>query len=84
MKPIEEVVVDGIKAYVYGDLSGYYNYEEVKKHFHIQSWYGDYGKVDFYVKADPQIVVGNKVFYTNSITISGRNSIRSSGCVMTC
>lgn len=62
------IEVKGVSAHVEGDLFYYDNYSEIKNKIHLKSYGEDFGKVDFYIQANPIVVINDKTYYSKSIT----------------
>ena len=65
---VEYVEIDGIKGYVEGDIYYYKDYSAHRQQLHIRSYWEDSGKIDFYVYAQPEIVLDGQPYFVGTIT----------------
>jgi hypothetical protein len=77
---LEYITIDGIKALPDGDLYYLDNYSEIRNKLQIKSFYEDHGKIDLMVDATPVLQLGERTYYTTTISKAQQFSSEFTNC----
>lgn len=62
------IVINGVKGFIEGDIYYYENYKNIRNKIHVRSYWEDTGIIDFYVSVEPEIIINEQKFYTKTIS----------------
>jgi|GEM_PF-2762572 len=65
---VNRLIIDDVEAHVEGDLFYYEDYPKVRNKIHLKSYYDDFGKVNLYVDATPEVHIAGQKYYSKTIT----------------
>jgi len=77
---ITSIFINETEAFLEGNLYYYDEYEKIRNKISVKSYYDDFGKIDFFVEATPEIKIGEQIFYTETITKSAQFSSEFQEC----
>lgn len=65
-RSITSVMINGMEVVIDGDLSRFDN--SLRDKIHIKSYGDNHGKSDFYIIVTPEIILGEQIFYTQTVS----------------